>query len=358
MRKAPRLSFVELDRDALADWLTGWGEPAFRPAQLWRWVYRDLAGDFEQMTNLPRALRERLAERATLSPYRLLQKIVSEDGETHKVLLELADGETIESVLMLYEQRRTACISTQVGCPIRCAFCATGQAGLIRNLTAGEIILQALELARQARPRAPDDERPLTNIVYMGMGEPLLNYDAVLTSIRRLTDEDGFGLGARRITISTAGVVPGIRRLADEGLQIGLAVSLHAPNDLLRDQLVPLNKRHSIAQLMDSLRYYVAQTGRRITFEYALIRDINDDPALAQELVERIADLPAHVNLIPVNPAEGSPYLPPDRTRVAEFAARVAERGVACTVRLRRGIDVEAGCGQLRSRRVKDTLRP
>lgn len=353
-----KLHLLELDRSELAALMQEWGEPAFRAEQIWHWIYRELETDFSQMTNLPRALRERLTEQACLLPARVIDTVSSRDKETHKILAELADGETIESVLMLYERRRTACISTQVGCPIRCPFCATGQAGLRRNLSAGEILWQVLELARLARPFAPAEERPLTNIVYMGMGEPLLNYDATLRSVRILTDPTGFGLGARRITISTAGVVPGILRLAEEPLQIGLAVSLHAPNDALRDKLVPLNRRYPIASLMEAIRFYVDRTGRRVTFEYALIRDVNDDRALAKELANLIAGLPTHVNLIPVNPAEGSSYQPSSRVRVESFAAELERRGIPCTVRLRRGIDIEAGCGQLRSKRLSRAQEP
>jgi 23S rRNA (adenine2503-C2)-methyltransferase len=346
------INLLELDRAGLQDLLQGWGQPAFRAGQLWRWLYRDLATDFAQMTNLPAELRQILAERATAQPYRLLDAQVSADGETRKVLLELPDGETIEAVLMLYARRRTACISTQVGCPIRCPFCATGMAGLRRNLTAGEIVLQALHLARLAQPLTPAGERPLTNIVYMGMGEPLLNYDAVWRSVGVLTDPDGFGLGARHITISTAGVVPGIRRLAGEGAQVGLAVSLHAPDDALRNRLVPLNRRYPLNQLMPALRDYIAATGRRVTFEYALIAGVNDAPAQAEALAELLAGLTAHVNLIPVNPAPGSPYRPSPRPAVDAFVAILRARHVPVSVRLRRGIDVQAGCGQLRSRRL------
>jgi 23S rRNA (adenine2503-C2)-methyltransferase len=251
---------------------------------------------------------------------------------------------------MLYERRRTACISTQVGCPIRCDFCATGKSGFRRNLTAGEIVAQVILIARAAREFAPADARPLTNVVYMGMGEPLLNLDAVLKSLRILTDPKGFNLGDRHITISTAGVVPGILRLAQEPLQVRLALSLHAPNDALRDQLVPLNRRYPLAQVRQALQTYFEHTGRRITIEYALIKEVNDHKAQAAELAELFAGLPIHVNLIPVNPVENSPYRPSPPARVQVFMEELERHHIPCSVRVRRGLDVQAGCGQLRSR--------
>jgi 23S rRNA (adenine2503-C2)-methyltransferase len=336
----------------LAAQLQSWEQPVYRVAQVSRWVYHDLVADVAHMTNLPTQLRQQLDAKFTLLPCRPLEELESEDGETRKSLLELSDGETIESVLMLYEQRRTACVSTQVGCPIGCAFCATGQSGFRRNLSTGEIVGQALHLARTARTQAPAAaERPLTNIVYMGMGEPLLNYESVWRSILLLTDAEAFGLGARHITISTAGVVPGIRRLATERLQVGLAISLHATDDALRDTLVPLNRRYPIHDVLRAAAYYVERSGRRVTIEYALIADINDSAEQAGRLVELLGGLPTHVNIIPANPTEASPYQPSTRSRVDAFVAIVEGRGIPCTVRLRRGIDVLAGCGQLRSRR-------
>jgi len=347
---ASLIDLLGLTREELAGLIQGMGQPAYRADQIWHWVYRDLAEDFDRMTNLPAALRESLAKQYSLAPGRLLQMVHSRDGETHKALLELRDGETVECVLMTYERRRTACLSVQVGCPIGCAFCATGQAGFRRDLTAGEIVFQALHLARLAAREAPAGERPLTNIVFMGMGEPLLNYDETMRSIQILTEGAGFGLGARRITLSTAGVAPGIRRLAGEPWQLGLAISLHAPEDALRDRLVPLNHRYPLAQLMAAVKDYVEITGRRVTFEYALIDQLNDEPAHAEGVARLLAGLLAHVNLIPVNPAQGSPYQPSPRTRVERFVATLEAQGIPCSVRLRRGIDIHAGCGQLRNR--------
>lgn len=349
------LNLYEFTRAELTELLADWGQPAYRAEQLWQWMYEHLAADFAEMTNLPRQLRDHLARHATLQPLRVLEELVSRDQLTRKYLLELPDGETIESVLMLYERRRTACISTQVGCPIRCDFCATGKSGFRRNLTAGEIVAQVIYIARAARPFAPADSRPLTNVVYMGMGEPLLNLDNVLKSLRILTDPKGFNLGDRHITISTAGVVPGILRLAQEPMQVRLAISLHAPTDELRDTLVPLNRRYPIAQVRQALQTYFEHTGRRITIEYALIKEVNDHKAQAAELAKLFAGLPVHVNLIPVNPVENSPYRPSPPARVKVFVEELERHNIPCSVRLRRGLDVQAGCGQLRSRHLSQT---
>jgi 23S rRNA (adenine2503-C2)-methyltransferase len=338
-----------------------WGEPSFRARQLWQWLYVHLATEFDQMTNLPRALRERLGRLYRLDTLEAVDEQRSEDGFTHKVLFRLRDGACVESVLMAYDQRWTACVSSQVGCPIGCAFCATGQSGFVRDLQAGEIVEQALYFARQLKssgqqvppstaPQSAFPQPALTNIVLMGMGEPLLNYDACWQAIEVWNDHGGFDIGARRITISTAGVVPGIRRLAGECLQVGLAVSLHAADDELRDTLVPLNRRYPLRDLMAACAEYVAQTGRRITVEYALIEGINDALVQARQLAGLLQGLRCHVNLIPLNPTPGMVYRPSSRQQVRAFQKVLAERGIAVTVRLRRGVDIQAGCGQLRQR--------
>jgi 23S rRNA (adenine2503-C2)-methyltransferase len=347
-----RLDILDLTFPALQARFAEWGEPRFRAQQLWRWIYVHLADDFEQMTNLPRALRERLAPLYRLDPLRPVGEQVAEDGLTRKALLELPDGATIESVLMAYEpvdgvySRHTVCVSTQVGCPIGCAFCATGQSGFVRDLSTAEIVAQPLYFARLLRA----SNQAVSNVVVMGMGEPLLNYDRVWQAIETWNDHQGFNLGARKITLSTAGYVPGIERLAGERLQVGLAVSLHAVDDALRDQLVPLNRRYPLAVLLAALRDYQARTGRRITVEYALIEGLNDDPLQATYLANMLRGLDSHVNLIPLNPTAGSPYRPSPQPRVDAFQQALVERGVPATVRLRRGIDIQAGCGQLRQR--------
>ncbi len=353
------LSPYDLSLPELQALLAEWGEPPFRARQVWEWLYVHLADDWEQMTPLPRALRQRLADHLPLLTPRVLATQVSPDGLTRKDLLQLADGETIETVLMRYERRRTACISTQVGCPIGCLFCATGQAGFRRNLSAGEIVAQVLHFARilQAEGNIPAG-RPLSNVVLMGMGEPLLNYHATLEAIRRLTDPQGFRLGQRHITLSTVGIVPEIDRLAEEKspsggpLQITLAISLHAATDELRNRLVPINRRYGLDALFAACRRYVNRTGRRISFEWVLIAGVNDSPAQAGALADRLQGLMAHVNLIPLNPTPAYEGKPPSRQAIAVFTDVLERRGIPFTVRLRRGIEIQAGCGQLRGCRT------
>ena len=355
-RQAKR-SLLDMDEQQLADFLAELGEAKFRARQIWEWIYQRYAGDFESMTNLPKTLRSRLAESATVASLTLATEVVSADRDTIKCLFQLHDGQTIEAVLMLYDQRRTLCISSQAGCAMGCTFCATAQGGLARNLTPGEIVAQVIYFARYlADPSLlPDSnvERPtqVTNIVLMGMGEPLHNYANVWTALRRITDNSAFGLGARHITLSTVGLAPMIDRMADEGLQIGLAVSLHAPNDSLRTSLVPVNKGYSVDAVLEAVRRYVAKTHRRVTFEYALMRGINDSPELAQELAVKLQGILCHVNLIPLNPIPDSPFQPTSDEDTEHFAQILRAAGIPATVRLRRGIEINAGCGQLRQSR-------
>ena len=340
------IHLYNLSLPSLQSLLAGWGEPAYRARQLWEWLYVHLATDLDQMTNLPRSLRQRLAAETTIGVPQVVDTLESADGETRKHLLRLADGEMVEVVLMRYERRRTVCISTQVGCLVGCAFCATGQAGFRRDLTGGEVVAQALHFARILRA----DRERLTNVVLMGMGEPLLNYDGSLAAIRRLIDPQGFNLGQRHITLSTVGVVPGIEMLAEEGLQITLAVSLHAATDQLRDQLVPINQRYGLDALFEACHHYVRRTGRRVSFEWALIEGVNDTPEQAQALAARLIGILAHVNLIPLNPTPGYENRPSSRAAVATFAAILERHLVPHTLRVRRGVDIQAGCGQLRQR--------
>jgi 23S rRNA (adenine2503-C2)-methyltransferase len=357
-------SILDLSRDQLTELLAGWGEPRYRAGQVWEWLYRKLATDPAQMTNLPLALRQRLAAETSADPLEMLAEQRSHDGQTIKWLFGLADDVTVETVLMRYggedapaedetktppKKRRTVCISTQAGCAMGCVFCATGQLGLARNLSAGEIVAQVLAAARWLAGEDGSGEH-LTNVVVMGMGEPLANYDRTWQALRTITDGDGFNLGARHITVSTVGLVPGIRRMAEEPLQINLAVSLHAPNDALRSKLAPINIRYPIAEVMAAVRDYVGRTHRRVTFEYALMDGINDSPALARELAILLRGLLCHVNLIPLNPVAESPYRPSTADRAAAFQTILEAGGIATTMRLRRGIDIDAGCGQLRRR--------
>ena len=347
-----RANIMELGFADLQAQMAMWDEPRFRAQQIWRWIYRHLAAGFHEMTNLPLALRERLARYYRLTPLAPLDEQVSEDGLTRKVLFSLPDGETIESVLMAYERRQTVCVSSQVGCPVGCSFCATGQCGFARDLEVAEVVAQPLYFARQLR----DQGLSVTNVVLMGMGEPLLNYDAVWEAVERWNDHAGFALGARRITISTAGYVPGIRQLAQEPLQVGLAVSLHAADDALRDELVPLNRRYPLADLMAACREYVTTTRRRITIEYALIDRTNDSAEQAEQLADLLQGLLCHVNLIPLNPTAEAGYRPSPLGRLTEFQIALLERQVPTTVRLGRGIEIQAGCGQLRRRHSDDQV--
>ncbi len=352
----PRATWLDLSPEEQQAWLQAQGQPPFRAAQIREWIYRRHARNFAEMTNLPRALRQELDRHFRVWPLEPLAQVVSQDRSTQKVVFRLADGQTIETVLMLYRRRRTLCISSQVGCAMGCTFCATAQGGLARNLTVGEMVAQVLYFARYlADPQARPDmavERPtrVTHIVLMGMGEPMHNYRSVWAAIRLLTHPEAFGLGARHITLSTVGLVPMIDRMAEEGLQVNLAVSLHAPNDELRSQLVPINRRWPVEELLAAVRRYVDRTHRRVTFEYALMRGVNDSPALAQELAQRLQGILCHVNLIPWNPIPHSPFQPTSPQDTRRFAQVLRAHGIPTTVRLRRGIEIDAGCGQLRRR--------
>lgn len=327
------------DRHELAELLEG--EPRYRLDQVWQGMYTQLAAPAE-ITNVPKALRERLAE---LLPTALTQVVrrVSDGGDTVKYLWELHDGSRIETVLMLYPDRVTVCVSSQAGCAMACGFCATGQAGFTRHLTVGEIVEQVVVAAREARSMG----RRLGNVVFMGMGEPMANESAVWASVERF--HDAIGMSARHLTISTVGLVPGIRRLAERPLPVNLAVSLHAANDALRDELVPINRRYPIDELMTACAEYLAEKGRRISFEWALIADVNDRPSDAAELAAlcRRFRLPAHVNLIPLNPTPGYPTVGSTPAKVREFCDRLVALGVNATVRRNRGTDIDAACGQL-----------
>lgn len=340
----PKLSLLDLGREELVKFLIDHDEPSFRATQIWRGVYRDLVSSYEEITTLPRAMRTDLAKTLPFDSLQPVGQQESRDKRTRKTLFRLADGETIEAVLMFYERRRTACLSTQVGCSLDCAFCATGKAGFIRDLAAGEIVAQALFFACEL---ASVNKR-LTNVVYMGMGEPFLNYEATIKSIRILNDSEGYALGARQFTISTAGIIPGIERLAAEDLQVNLAVSLHAGNDRLRDELVPINRRYPLDALMNACRAYIERTHRRITFEIALSEGVNDSIEQAEEVGERLSDLLCHVNLIPLNPIADASFRPSSRERIDAFAKTLEKTDIPVTVRLGRGIDIQAGCGQLR----------
>jgi len=334
--------------DELTRRLAEWGQPDFRRRQILSWLLQRRAEDFQRMTDLPAALRERLAEHFALFGSRVVAHQGDPGGHdrTEKLLLRLEDDERIECVLLRDEQgHRTACISTQVGCPVGCAFCATGLDGLRRNLTRGEIVEQLLHLARLL----PEDER-LTHVVVMGMGEPLANLDALLPALGIASDTEGLGIGVRRITISTVGLPEGIRRLGELASPYHLAVSLHAADDRTRDRLVPINRHHNIAAVLAAADDYFQRTGRRVTFEYVLLAGVNDRAEDARRLAALLAGRPALVNLIPLNPVEGLPFRAPSAEEVRRFAAQLERGGLNAQVRHRRGTKIDAACGQLRRR--------
>ncbi|TVQ92974.1 MAG: 23S rRNA (adenine(2503)-C(2))-methyltransferase RlmN [Deltaproteobacteria bacterium] len=337
------IDLYSLSPDDLDALLRGWGEPRFRADQLRTWLYDQRVTSFAQMTNLPKALRARLTDETTLGTLRVAAEQRSADG-TLKRVYELSDGQLVESVLMPYaDDRRTACISSQAGCAMGCTFCATGQMGFARHLSTTEIFEQAAMFATELAERG---ER-LSNIVFMGMGEPLHNYDHVIAAVRRLNTD--LGIGARRITVSTVGLVPQIRRLAGEGVQLTLAISLHAANDAARGGFMPVNRKWPLAELLAAVRDYQAATRRRVTFEWALIAGQNDTEAQAHELAALLRGLICHVNLIPLNPTQGYDGTPTDPEQAARFVAVLERAGIPATVRVRRGIDIDAGCGQLKS---------
>ncbi len=344
---APRTHLLDLDRAALTALLAGWGYGPFHAGQVWDYLYRQQLRTIAAMDALRPDLRARLQAETTLHLPEPALSRRSADG-TLKVVLRLADGELVEAVLMPYRDRYTACISTQAGCAMGCVFCATGQMGFTRHLRPGEIVGQILYLLQAAAA----EERELRNVVFMGMGEPLHNYEATMTAVDILTDDKGLALAPRRLTVSTVGLAPAIRRLADEERPVNLAVSLHGATDAERRALVPVARRWSLAALMDACRYYVEKRGRRIFFEWTLIAGQNDTPEQAQALGRLLQGLDAHVNLIPLNPPGDYGGAPSERPAIAAFKAILDGYGIPSTVRQRRGIDIDAGCGQLRKRAI------
>jgi 23S rRNA (adenine2503-C2)-methyltransferase len=330
-------SRYDVTREELATLLDG--EPAFRVRQVWDGLHRRVVAPAD-MTDLPAALRDRL-EVALPPALETARESVSDDGQTVKWLWRLSDGALVETVLMHYADRSTVCVSSQAGCAMACGFCATGQAGFERQLTTGEIVEQVARAVERARPRR------VSNVVLMGMGEPLANYDRVWPAIERLHDD--MGLSARHLTVSTVGIVPGIRRLAAEALPVNLAVSLHAANDGKRDELVPINRRYPLGELMDACAEYLDAKGRRLSFEWALIAGVNDSGRDAEELAVLAKPLGAHVNLIPLNPTPGyaTPGTPAEGVRRFRDALRTL--GVNATIRQNRGTEIDAACGQLRA---------
>ena len=328
--------------EELEDLCRAAGQPAFRGRQLWQWLQVQGATGWGQMGNLPKALKETLAETHTPEPARILKES-GDPGGTRKWLIGLDDGEAVETVRIPARDRNTVCVSTQVGCRMGCAFCASAKCGFARSLSAGEIAAQ-VQLAASALGRRPD------NVVYMGMGEPFDNYDEVLRSVRILNHPDGLNIGARRITISTCGVIPGIRRLAGEGIQVELSVSLHAPNPETRRKLMPVENKHPMGELLRECAEYTAKTKRHITFEYTLVKGVNDSARDAEELAGRLGRFPCRVNLIPLSPVDEFTGEAPPRAAMEAFLRTLENRGVEGTLRESKGKGVDAACGQLRRR--------
>jgi len=348
-----RRNLVGLGREALAAEMTEFGAEPFRARQLWHWIYNRGAIDFGVMTSLSKPFRERLSARYELSRPAVSRSLVSTDG-TRKWLLRFPDGEEVETVHIPEEDRGTLCVSSQVGCTLTCSFCHTGTQRLVRNLTAEEIVGQVM-IARDALGEwpSPQDDRQVTNIVLMGMGEPLYNYDNVAAALKIVMDPEGLSISRRKITLSTSGVVPMIHRCGAE-LAVNLAVSLHAVRDDIRDRLVPLNRKYPIAELLEACRTYPGSSNaRRITFEYAMLKGVNDSPSDARALVRLLAGIPAKVNLIPFNPWPGAPYECSSDAAIKAFSDIVFAAGYSAPVRTPRGRDILAACGQLKSASVK-----
>lgn len=347
-----RINLYDLSHKDLEEQLRAWGFPRFRADQLWNWLYNHKAQTFQDMHNLPDNLITHLNIHAQLGTLTVIADLKSSDGETRKFALQLPDGQIIETVLMEYDgTRRTACLSSQAGCAMGCVFCATGQMGFARNLTTGEIVEQAIMVARILDA---EGER-LSNIVMMGMGEPFHNYDATLDAVRRFMDPDGLGIGQRHITVSTVGLVPAIRRFTGEDMQVRLAISLHAATDEERSALLPVNRRYPISDLIEAVREYTTTSGRRVTFEWAAIAGENDTPEQAHALGSLLQGLLCHVNIIPLNPTAGYTGKKASADRITEFVNVLERYGLTSTVRVRRGIDINAGCGQLKASLLEDT---
>jgi 23S rRNA (adenine2503-C2)-methyltransferase len=338
----PKQPLLDLTPDELLAWLGTHGQPPMRARQVRRWILAARAQSFDQMTDLPHGLRETLTGEFLPLGAQIVRHLEAKDG-THKLLLRLLDGQLVECVLIQEADRHTACISTQVGCGMGCVFCASGLNGLERNLTAGEILEQLLHL----RNLLPAAER-LTHIVVMGMGEPLANLDNLLGALETAGAKDGLDIGARHITISTVGLPAKIRRLADLGKQYHLAVSLHAPNDALRTQIVPTNDKTGLAEILEAADYFFERTGRQVTFEYVLLSGINDGVDQARDLARLLTGRQAHINLIPFNDVAGLPYRRPTDAALTEFTEALRRAGISFKVRKRKGSEIDAACGQLR----------
>ena len=349
-----RVNLLDFDLKGLTEYFQGIGEKPFRAKQLLRWLHHFGADDFGQMTDLAKDLRAKLAEVAEIRPPRLVDEQASADG-TRKFLLEVGPGNRVETVFIPEKDRGTLCVSTQVGCALECQFCSTGRQGFNRNLSVAEIIGQ-LWWANRQLGRDPKGERIISNVVLMGMGEPLLNFDNTLTAVSLMLDDHAYGLSRRRVTVSTSGIVPAMDRLR-ERMPVALAVSLHASNDRLRDEIMPINRKYPLAELMAACRRYLEQAPRDfITFEYVMLDGINDSPSHARELIELVRDVPCKFNLIPFNPFPNSGYRRSPGEAVRRFAQVLMDAGIITTTRKTRGDDIDAACGQLAGQ-VQDKSR-
>lgn len=336
--------------EELQAFLAEWGEPKFRAKQIFAWLHEKQVDDFSQMTNLSQALRQRLAAETSISRLQMVERLLSKRDGTRKYLFALENGSVIESVLMQYEYGNTVCVSTQAGCRMGCRFCASTLDGVERSLTTGEMLSQVYTIQKDLGER-------ISGVVLMGSGEPLDNYDAVLRFIRLLNDPAGQNIGQRHITLSTCGLVENMYRLADEALQITLAVSLHAPNDTIRQQIMPVANAYPMEQLLQACQDYIQKTKRRITFEYAMMQGINDSDVCAEELAQKLRHMLCHVNLIPMNPVKEREFTKSGTERVQHFAKILQQHGVETTIRRRLGSDIDAACGQLRRRYMQKEER-
>jgi len=340
-----RSNLFDLDYEELSKVIRSWDEPAYRTQQIWQGIFQKFWNNPEEFTTLSLSLRKKLDQKyifGVLNPEKDLQ---SNDGSTRKILYRLEDNAAIETVLMGYTDRNTVCISSQVGCGMGCKFCATGNMGFVRNLSPGEIIEQVVKAAADLGQNG----KRLTNVVFMGMGEPFHNYQPVMKAVRILNDPRGFGMGTRRFTISTVGLIPEIRRFMKDNTQINLAISLHAADDLLRSSIVPINRKYPLTELIAVCRQYIQKTNRRITFEWALIDGVNDTEEQARKLSNLVGDMLAHVNIIQLNPVSHYGGKPAEEEKALKFKKILTDSDISCTIRLRRGIDIQAGCGQLAS---------
>jgi 23S rRNA (adenine2503-C2)-methyltransferase len=325
-------------------------EPKFRVKQLYNWVYRKYVDNFEEMKNIPKLLRQKLQNEFIINPFELVNHEIAQD-ETEKFLFKLQDGRTVETVLIkMKENKYTVCVSTQVGCKVGCAFCLTAKGGFVRNLSAGEIVAQVWWMKKFKN----FDENKALNVVYMGMGEPLDNYDNLVKAIKILSHQDGMNISTRRQTVSTSGIAPKIKKLGSENLGVNLAISLHAVDNETREKLIPMNKAYNIESVIDAIKEFPIDKRKKVMFEYLVIKDVNDDINAAKKLVKLLNGIPSKVNLIYFNPYPGSEFARPDDETMKKFQKYLLDKGIICTIRKSKGMDISAACGQLREKKLKE----